>query len=363
MEIIGGVLGFLVRRLSMAALSNFILIGLPLAIFCLQVTRADNVKDWLANSNFYQNIITETPGLIEQTSGSSTKTLGDILDANSSINRAAVESVIIEAIDPRALQQQTELAIDHIYSWLAGDADRLDFTVGIEPQLPALKIALKAELANQLLALPRCEGPSQFENGLLSASCLPVGYDTSAKVDAYVESLLGPNGFIGDGEIVAADVNLTNDTRTRARNAYRLGQSMPYIVGMGLAILTPLALLGSKSRNLGLRRVGTLFTSAGFFMTLAAFAGSRMSQLPPLADGLFGAEAAGVGSASRSIVEPLLVGVIRDTSRPLLTMTLALLVLGIAMLVAARKDRDIPASKIIKSDRYVSSRTLRKYRR
>jgi uncharacterized protein YjeT (DUF2065 family) len=262
----------------------------PLFIFLLFATAFDigfvhtashpgTVKRLVAESGIYDSVV---PSVLQQTKSIQTS-VGTISASDPLIQKAA-ES----AITPQYVKQNTETAIDSVYSWLDGKIAEPNFKI----DLSAAKTSFADNVANsvqqRLAALPACTSAQniamaqsgQFD--AVNAACLPRGVTPAAAAAQVKDSITGGDNFLENTDLSAASIkndgsnqSVFADQLKQAPKQYQRAKKTPIILSL-LTILSGIGIVFlSKTWQKGLRHVGISLLVIGLLMLVFSWAFNR----------------------------------------------------------------------------------------
>lgn len=270
------------KRLGLAVLSPlfiFLLFALAFDIgLAHTVTNPGTVKRMVSESGVYDTVV---PNVLSQVKSIPTS-YGNIPVSDPAIKRA-----VSAALPPGYIQENTELAIDNIYSWLNGKIAQPNFTIDFSGAKVLFANNVADTLQKRLSALPTCS-LTQSREILLSGSydaynavCLPPMVSPAAVAELFKTGIVSQHDFLKNTTISAASIKgsdgrpLFTGQLASAPKSYRLLKKTPLI----LAILTILCGLGivllSRSWLAGLRHIGINLLIIGLIMLLFSWAVNR----------------------------------------------------------------------------------------
>jgi hypothetical protein len=272
------------KKIGLAVLS-------PLFVFLLFATAFDigfmrtashpaKVKKLVSESGVYNAVV---PNVLQQAKSISTS-YGDIPVSDPAIQKAANV-----ALSPRFIQQNTEMAIDNVYSWLDGKIAQPNFQIDLSGSKTLFANNIADELQKRLAALPPCTlaqsraiaAAGSFD--AYSAACLPRGVSTATVAEQIRASLVSQKGFLQDPSIGAANIKNGSSGQSVFDQAsvknipkqYQRAKKSPFI----LSLLTILAGAGivflSSTWQKGLRHIGINLVIIGLVMLLFSWALNR----------------------------------------------------------------------------------------
>jgi hypothetical protein len=273
----------ILKRVALGILS-------PLFIFLLFATAFDigfvrtatqpvKVKKLVAESGIYNAVV---PNVLQQTK-SITTAYGSIPVTDPAIKKAASAS-----LPPQFIQENTELAIDNVYSWLDGKIARPNFQIDLTGAKTLFANNIADSLQKRLNTLPACTLAQSRTIAVAgsfdayNATCLPRGVSSAAIAEQLKASIVSQKEFLQDPTINAANITNNNGQsvfdQPKLRSIpkqYQRAKKTPLI----LSLLTILAGVGivflSSTWQKGLRHIGINLLIIGLVMMLFAWALNR----------------------------------------------------------------------------------------
>lgn len=246
-----------------------IIVALPTSAVLRSVTSRENVKEWLEESDVYDETLDTTVDLIDfevdsmvpdedQTEEEADKEnflteVSEALQEEDSDMRVLAEDMF----SPGFLQESTETVIDSFYDWFEGEISTPEFEIELAKRDDDLIDFLTIGFEEKFKALPDC--PSDFavdsEFNPLETDCQPTGYDID-EIGNYIEDVEDTEEFEDLKEnvkISSNDLDIDDETTEAVQRTFRRMKRIPIFVIGGLTLLTLILLLlvpGAKTKFL-----------------------------------------------------------------------------------------------------------------
>lgn len=313
------------HKLSLLLLANAVAVGVPLMALSVHITNPEIIKNWLASTDTYQTIVTQSLDLIEYESFQKEKgsaPIGDTLSENPFIQRADIATAISDTISADFIKTQTEQVIDGLYPWLNKDVSEPSFTFSLKEKQPELAANIGNTLRAQLTALPDCS-PSEITASfsVLESLCLPPGIDLSAEIDFFVADLAGQDGLLTDAEWTQEDIikrsesdgGLNENQLKLIQTGFTGFKTGPYLLLAAGVLSIGILIYSSKTRFRGFSEAGrTIFSGSLFTFVAALF----LSQFEGFLTSFIGEVDSSESTvrAARAVFEPVLEVIIKDVA-------------------------------------------------
>jgi len=287
-----------VRRSAYHSLSVLLFIFLVLTAWSTTATltfsKPDRLESWLSESKLYDhfiaNAIQQSQKSIQNGQVEGGSHVGDF-----SLGDPGVQQAVESAFSPQTVQNAVNTFLDANYEWLNGRTATPEFTVDLTQAKAALANNLAAYAQQRATTLPRCSVAQTRElatNGQsfdpLTATCLPIGLTPVMAAEQVKQQLANSQDFLANPVITAQTLNqgnLQNNTQQSqpyyvklagVPRAYRLATKLPWIVA-GLALLSGVGVVFlAATKRKGVKRLGTLFISAGLVILLLILVSSTV---------------------------------------------------------------------------------------
>jgi hypothetical protein len=262
--------GIFVYLLSVGLVFCLVVIALATSLNA-SLTHQDKIESWINQSNLYSSI----DSLI---ASQAQKSIENNIAGGASISKSTVQQATQSAFSPTFLQKAVHSFLYSNYLWLGGKTTTPDFKIdvsGAKHQF-ATQIADEAVLAH-FNNLPTCTTAQSLQlqsaNPLL-LSCQPAGISPQSVATQVAEQLANSNDFLSNPVITANNINFNGSkgntayyTRfSRAPTIYQATQKLPWILSIVSVLLLVAIIYCSRSKRLGIRRVGFVFLEAGILL-------------------------------------------------------------------------------------------------
>jgi hypothetical protein len=316
------------------------LLGTVLILFAWTNISASTVRNrhvvtgWLDKSNFY----TQTADIVIENIEKEAKKNGA---QGLPFSDPAVKTTVENALSGDFVQTSITSFIDSVYQWLGNSEQDLAFKLDLNPVKTQIVDGLTTYAKARAVNLPKCgavDGNSPIEP--LTTACLPVGV-SAEQIGSLAHEYVQGQELFKTPVILGSDlkikqngqeVPLTSDGKLQAvRKAYKLGGSLPLILGVSTVVLALGIVFLSKRRIQGLQRVGNIFLTTGFGL-LIVYAGLRyffdwgtkhLASMP-----------GGIDAKQKLTIDVLRV-ILSDVERLLLIFIIMYFVIGISSRIAA----------------------------
>jgi len=264
-----------VRRIFVYLLSIILLVslfGIALAT-SIQVgfTHPSKIESWLDQSNLYTNLVST---ITDQAQSA----VENNVSGGASISKTVVKQAAQSAFPQSLMKQDVQTFLNSNYAWLKGKTATPNFSIDLSgaKQQFATTIANSSVVAH-LTGLPACTAAQTLElksaNPLL-LSCLPIGVTAQAAAAQVSQQVASNSGFLGNPVITASTIGTKGQSSnkpyyeklSKLPKAYQALQDLPWILSV-IAILSIVGIVFcSRSKRIGLRRVGITFLISGILL-------------------------------------------------------------------------------------------------
>lgn len=256
------------------------LLGAALATSAnLNLSHPTKIENWLSQSKLYDNFVNTA---VTQAQKSTSNNSG-----STPLNILAVRQAAASAFSPELLQQSVNTFLDSNYAWLQGKTIQPEFTIDLSSAKQSFAKQVGQYTQAHLAGLPVCTNaqlaqiPNPANVDPLSLTCRPPSLSPAAVNTQVTQKIYGSDGFLSNPVITPQSFQPKGNggppsqpyyqKLSMAPKAYRLGQKLPYILG----VFSLLCMLGiifiAPRRRQGLRRVGVVLFEAGILLVVAKF--------------------------------------------------------------------------------------------
>jgi hypothetical protein len=250
-----------------------IVIGIPLRQVSQSVTEREVVKEWLGDSQLYENIVPLAGELLVE----STKDLGGknyLLDIVRGIDDKESETgqAIRDVITPQYAQATLEEGIvDGLYDWLEGVTSRPLFEVKLFKDRATFRTFLSTALKERVGELSPCPANYQVSGGFnpLDTNCRPRGLsDGQLKkaVDSFFNKFSKTKEFDDLFRLTSLSsknlIKIDEDTSERFQQGFSLLKMVPIVASTLIVFFAVLLIITVPSFRQGLRTTGIASTLA-----------------------------------------------------------------------------------------------------
>lgn len=330
------------HKLSIAILANAITIGAPLLAVSIHFTNPSIIKGWLSTSNMYENVVSQSLGLIAISSEENevqATSLEDQFAQNPFIETVDITNALAESITPRFLEEQTSSVIDGMYAWLDGSENEPIFTFSIATKQDEIGVRLGDTLNQKLASLPEClpeELTPDFD--LIEARCLPPGVSITGEIDRFVDEFTGENGLLSGAEWNQEDIikregeesGLSRDQLKYGQQAFSGLKQGPILLFLAGALCAIVVYYTSRTRYRGFSEIGNTIFSGSLFVFGTSLILSRFESIATKLIGENDSTNTTV-KAARAIFEPLVQTIVHDVASLTAVISGSTLVLGTFM--------------------------------
>lgn len=238
-----------------ATILTLLLFMTALSSITLSVFTSENLKRWLNESGFYENIVN---GIIEQQD--------DVISANEeysvNLQDPKIQAIFKNVFTAEFIRNSSEDVISGIDGWLKGDTENPEFAINVANLKVNLANSIGSYAQKRYDALPLCKsGQIPANPDILTISCRVPGYKVESEIAKAVKDLKVSEDFLPDSSFSAEDVKLGNDniplfTRIeRLPEAYQKIKLAPIVLSvLSLGAIVTI-LLATKDKRRGLRRI------------------------------------------------------------------------------------------------------------
>ncbi len=322
--------------LSLALLTVALILVFALG---LKLTNPDTIKGWLAETDTYSQLVKEPFDFVETNTGDS---ISDIIAQNDELSGVSINNSISEVIAAEYLKEQTENAIDVLYSWLKAEDNRPDFVIGVIGLQNELAEVLADELKTQLNELEKCPDKQTRSLNILRQECLQPGYSVDKEVDEFVERLVyGRNGV---QTLTIKDEDLSGDQLEYGQKAYQSIKNGPFVLII-LSVLSFVVIIFTASdRVRGLKQAGRTIVAMSILVGTTTAISLLLANWAPSIISSEGSQT--VDRAVENIIKPVSLAATEDVLTMVLILSGFALLGGIILLfIASRLDKYEPRHK------------------
>ncbi len=247
----------------------------------LSFGRPDNIKNWLAQSNFYGHFVDNAIDQAQETADSNPGV------ASLSFNDPGIRQTARTALSQAQVQQAVSIFVDSNYAWLEGKTNKPSFTIDFTQAKQSFAAQVGQQVETRLANLPVCSITQlvQIQNAQsinpLSINCRPPGVSPQLEAAQVSQQITNSSGFLSNPVITADTLNPSQSSASpsqpyytklsQAPRLYRLSLQLPWVF-LALVLLTSLGvLLLAPRRKAGLRRISIVLLVSGLILLLAKY--------------------------------------------------------------------------------------------
>lgn len=342
----------ILRRITLALTNTVFRLVLFFSIsalaFVFLYTSSDYIKSVLAHTNVYERIIPAflTTNKDQPLGNGSDITLGD----------PRVMEIIENAYPPEDVELIATTIIDAFYDRIDGTEESLSFSIDLNDNQAVLAEGLAAFAAERVTGLPECTSPTQFDFDPFSTECRPPFLDVEQERERFEQQLLNEQLFIED-TVITEETLLGESSAERTETldqisiAYQLARIAWIPILVFLSLLGVTVILLSTTRKRGIRKVGGGILGAAlslitftiiFSFIIPQFTGSLLIFKP------------GEGSLD-SVLNDVTLAMGQDYAWMTIKVCIPLVIIGLAIILIARKQPEGKYTKIGKKAGVISS--------
>jgi hypothetical protein len=224
-------------------------------------------------------------------------------DTQTSDGEAAVRKAVGDAIPASYIKDQTSGVLDGVYAWLQGDTQNLTFSIDLTPVKTELVNNLTAQALNRAASLPACTAESQLTStdDPFSMECLPPGVTPDQLANQTRQSVLDSemfkNASITPQNLTEKSSKPLEEQLSPVKDGYQAIKKSVYLVGLLTVVFIATAILLSKPRQTGIKRVAFILLTTGGVGVITAVVGNFVvkfiiDSLTEKAEGALGAKVA-----------------------------------------------------------------------
>ncbi len=198
-------------------------------------------------------------------------------DDTLSLTNPTVKAAVQDALPASTVEHHVDTVIDSTYAWMQGKTVSPNFTIDLTEIKGTISTNLSKSLTTKLQSLPVCPAGTVIPTStaaILSLTCRPANVSVAKLVQA-VEQQAEGNGIISESALTSQDIKNADGQPVyqQLRNVPKLYKNyvMALYVLPVIAVVTALGVIFfSKSRRIGVRRVGVTLVTTGLYATVFA---------------------------------------------------------------------------------------------
>jgi hypothetical protein len=300
----------------------------------LTLSGPDHVKAALKEGGLYKTSATDLLSTISPTTPITSS--GDI-----DLDNPTVSSALSKALPSNLVENQSDKAIDGVYSWIKGDSNKLSFALDFSGAKKNFATYLSTEAYTRVNALPTCPISSSLTLDLdpFTATCKPVGV-TADMAAAKIYQEVEEGNLFNNSQLTASDI--TNDQGkdlsqqlSSAPNIYDKSKLSLILSGAFVIILAAAIIWFTVPKRQGAKRIAGLFLTVGICGAIFGIA------LGAFMDKFVNSFAHGSGEVQTALLKAIDL-LLSDMQKWWLIYTIGLIVVGIAIRVVAYITRPTP---------------------
>ncbi|WKZ30787.1 MAG: hypothetical protein QY318_02970 [Candidatus Dojkabacteria bacterium] len=315
---------WLLTVLFSALLLIITFLSLNVLVLSSKITDADDVKSWISSSGLYENLV--PIGLLVLEDRLREGTLEDEIF----MTEEEIEELAGSVLEPEWVQEQVEIVIDALYSWLNGDTESIQFTIDLADRKAEIINVINTMLKRKFEAASLCTQSEMLELGdnefdPFSYSCLPPGMtveEAHSKVDEFTQAMSEHEAFLADTKLDSSMVMLPPDVEENAPLVFMALKYGPYALLLLGSLISLLIVATSPNHRFGFNLAAVVWALSGFLLVIISiiitssyeeFIEIYLSEIVPQ-DQIF---------IVKEIASPLFIAVVLDIARSYLYIGLA----------------------------------------
>lgn len=297
----------------------------------INITNPEKPLAWLKNGGFYQNVVPIALSQLES------QYAGDAPELAKLLQSEEVQILADEVLTPEWLESKFTLVVNAVYKWLDGSTSKPLFVLDITDKLPQLQIILKKNLSNKFKELETCTKGELEEMELteeinpFALQCKPPGLDVDKEVDGFIDEMFANQEFKKHLRFDSSTLILDPKVQQRAPQIYSYIKASPYIAAAITLLLILLILIATPSKKFATAAISIILILTSTIHLLF------QSQFQKLFNFFYLKITAEVPQeqilAVNRLAKPVLVEVFSSLARSITTISIALLVAALLLIV------------------------------
>lgn len=260
------------------------LVGWALAVSANVALAPANVKSKLSQSKLYDHFIDNAIKGGQKAAGNKDQSNES---GATSLSNPNVQQAAKAAFPPQLLQQSVNTFLDSNYAWLQGKTSQPNFVIDLTAAKQNFAQQVGKYAQTHIASLPICTNaeltdiPDPANIDPLAASCRPAQVSPETAGAKVTQEILSGNNFLSNPILTPQSINPKDpgavsqqpyyEKLSKAPQAYRVGQKLPFILSV-LALASTLGIiLVAPLRRRGVRRVGLMLFTSGIILVIFKF--------------------------------------------------------------------------------------------